>query len=310
MLGVMQVPSGAVRRKPFFTMQLNAYILAADPTWLERSVQAYYPFVQRIVVSFDNQGRGWTGLPIPVEECLQRLRRIDAEAKMVFCGGCFSGSVSDPMQNDTAQRNAALELASAGADWILQVDTDEWLPHPEALLRVLKRADALGLRGVEWPMRVLYRKLPHDKVLEVCAADGGDHFEYIAPIAVRSGTRLQHSRRTGEAFLRPVVNGDRRSMQLLRSPALGEIREELISSEEAIVHNSWARSPWEVARKLMTWSHSGWKVWVHYAVRWLPAAFLWPSQRNVHPLFGPVWPALRVCSQPIVQTMPEPVPGT
>ncbi len=282
-------------------MQIHAYVLAADPTWLERSVRSYYPFVRKIIVSFDEQGCGWTGRAVPVEECLQRLRRIDGDAKMEFCGGRFSSPASDPMSNDTAQRRVALELAGVGADWVLQIDTDEWMPRPEALVRVLHRADELGLRGVDWPMRVLYRRISPDRLLEVCAPDGEDHFEYIAPIAVRSGTRLEHSRRTGNAFLRPTVKGDTRSMQLSRSPLEGEVREELLAPGEAILHNSWARSPREVARKLATWSHSCGRVWFYYALRWLPSVWLWRFQRNVHPLFGPVWPALRVCPEPALE---------
>jgi hypothetical protein len=275
--------------------RINAYILAADPTWIERSVNAYYPFVDRIVVSYDRNSRGWTGAPVPVEECLTRLSVLDGDRKMRFVGGDFSSPVKDPMENDTFQRGVALAHASEGAEWVLQLDTDEFLPAPHALLDSIESADKLGVVGVEWPMRVLYRRIGTTDALEVCAPDGGDHFEYIAPIAVRSGTALTHSRRTGQSMLRAVVRGDSRSLQLRRPLEKGEIREQRLHSREAIVHNSWARSPVEMMRKLASWSHSGTAAWLHFLLRWLPATFLWRYQRNVHPLFGPVWPALRMC---------------
>ena len=106
--------------------RIKAYVLAADPTWLERSVGAYYPFVDEIVVSYDRSSRGWTGAPVPVEECLTRLRVLDGDGKMRFCPGDFSSPVQDPMENDTLQRGVALQLASQEADWVLQLDTDEW----------------------------------------------------------------------------------------------------------------------------------------------------------------------------------------
>jgi hypothetical protein len=274
--------------------RLSAYVLAADPTWLEHSVGAYYPFVDKIIVSYDRSGRGWTGAPIPVDECIARLKAIDGDRKMRFVGGCFSGPVWDPMENDTLQRNTALAIANEGADWVLQIDTDEWLPSFEVLNKAILRADEIGVPAVEWPMRVLYRALSDGNFLEVCGTDKLDQFEFIAPIAVRAGTPLAHSRRTNSSFLRAVVRGDTRSTQLLRPLGPGEFREELLEPMQAIVHNSWARSPRELRRKLRSWSHSGAKAWMYYAARWLPAVWFWPWMRNLHPFFGEVWPSLRI----------------
>ena len=278
--------------------RLHAYVLAADPTWIEPSVRAYYPHVQKIVVSYDRSGRGWTGAPIPVDECIERLRSIDDDRKMTFVSGCFSGEAADPMLNDTLQRNTALSCAAEGADWVLQLDTDEWLPDPVILLQGMRRAEALNLGAIEWPMRVLYRKLGGDRMLEVCSSGGMDHFEYIAPVAVRAGARLVHSRRTGGRFLRAVARGDVHSIQLHRPPADGETREVLLEPSSAIIHNSWARSPAQLRGKLASWSHSGLRAWFYYATRWLPAVWLWRWMKNLHPYFGEVWPALRVCQQP------------
>ena len=273
---------------------VNAYVLAADPTWLEHSVRAYYPHVRRIIVSYDREGRGWTGAPIPVEECLSRLRSIDADGKMRFVSGSFSTPVKDPMDNDTLQRNTALNIASEGADWVLQLDTDEWLPQWEPFAEAISRADSLRLNAMEWPMRVLYRRLADGRFLEVCSVGGHDHFEYIAPVAVRSGAFLVHSRRTAGTFLRSVVRGDQRSIQLHRPLGKGEVRESLLDFGEAILHNSWARSPADLRRKLASWGHSGLRAWLYYVGRWLPSVWLWRRMRNIHPFFGEVWPALRV----------------
>ena len=58
-------------------METNAYILAADPAWIEASVRSYYDRVERIVVSYDEDGLGWTGVPLDIEQCLRRLRAMD-----------------------------------------------------------------------------------------------------------------------------------------------------------------------------------------------------------------------------------------
>jgi hypothetical protein len=275
--------------------KIKAYILAADPTWIECSVSAYYPCVDEIIVSYDRRGLGWTGAPVALDECLERLRAVDFDRKMKFVPGDFSGAVRDPMENDTLQRNVALQLASEDADWVLQLDTDEYLPSPAALLGALQKADLQGAGALEWPMRVLYRNLPGGRALEICARDGSDHFEYIAPVAVRSGKRLVHSRQTNGAVLRALVRGDCSSVQLSRPLAVGEVREELLNSGEAIIHNSWARSPADLRRKLASWSHASARAWIYYWARWLPSIWTWRWMRNLHPFFGGVWPALRVC---------------
>ena len=274
---------------------LSAYVLAADPTWLEYSVRAYYPHVEKIIVSYDMGGLGWTGAPIPVDECLSRLKAIDGDRKMRFVPGTFSRRDMAPMENDTFQRNTALQLASEKADWVLQLDTDEWIPHVKPLLDAITKAENEGLPAVEWPMRVLYRMLADGRFLEVCAGGGLDHFEYIAPIAVRAGTRLVHSRRTEGGFLRAVVKGDNRSLQLLRPCQQGEVRQEALESQHAIVHNSWAREPYEVARKLRSWSHASLRAWMYFGTTWLPSAWFWRVMTDLHPFFGAVWPALRIC---------------
>ena len=63
--------------------RIKAYILAADPTWIEESVGSYYPIVDEIIVSYDVDGRAYTGVPLPVETCLQKLRSIDRDGKTV-----------------------------------------------------------------------------------------------------------------------------------------------------------------------------------------------------------------------------------
>ena len=42
-------------------MRLTAYILAADPAWIEASIQSYYDIVEQIVVCYDRDRLGWTG---------------------------------------------------------------------------------------------------------------------------------------------------------------------------------------------------------------------------------------------------------
>jgi hypothetical protein len=279
-------------------MKLNAYILAADPAWIEASVLSYYEIVNKIIVSYDEDGSGWTGTPIAVPECLERLRAIDRDKKMQFVPGHYARTDHTPMENDTYQRQCALDAAGHDADWVLQFDTDEFLPNPDALVKTLGLAQTRGdLDGVEWPMRVLFRRLHDGRYLEICARDGQERFEYPGSVAARPSARLMDARRVAGRFLRPVVRGDNRSLQLLQPVAPAEERLELLGSVDAVLHNSWARPAESIRSKISSWSHNdGYKSWLYYYLQWKPSSFMWWALRDFHPFARGLWPALKPCS--------------
>lgn len=273
-------------------MRLAAYVLAADPTWIEKSVAAYYDHVAEIVVSYDDDGLGWTGSRVSSDEALARLRAIDPAGKMRFVGGNHHSLATAPV-NELQQRQEALDSLADAADWVLQIDTDEVLPDVDVLTAALQHADAHGLQIVEWPMRVLYRQLSPRDFLVVTGKDGRGSFEYPGPIAVRPGVVLNDARRADGPFLRPVVDGDDASLQVVRPPVDGEDRSFRIREDQTILHNSWARSPAVVLRKVRSWGHyAGWRSWRYYAGTWLPSKYLWRWQRDLHPFSDGLWPRL------------------
>lgn len=276
-------------------MRINAYVLAADPTWLQTSVARYYHHVAKIIVSYDEASLGWTGAPVKARQCIEALRQLDAEHKMTFVAGSYHHYAGAPARGDTEQRSAALALAAVDADWVLQIDTDEVLPDWGALMKVIEYAECQGIDAVEWPMRVLFRALPGGRFLEVRGPHGEPHYEYPGPIAVRGTARLVDCRRASGPFLRPSVRGDLTSMQIARPPLSGEQRAELLSAKEALWHNSWARSPTAVRRKIRAWGHhQGLRSSLYYWCTWLPAPLLWRQLRDLHPFARGLWPRLAV----------------
>lgn len=272
--------------------RLAAYVLPGDLVWLERSLRQYYPLVDRLVVPVPSDSLGWTGAPIPVESALEIIRSIDVRGILTTVEGRWTDS-ADPMRADTAQRQAAIDTLGDEFDWVLQLDNDELLPRPERLHEILDVADARGLRAVEWPMRVLFRRTS-STVYEVVASDGRPRYDYPGPIAVRAGARLTDARRADGRFLRAVVRGDGTSLQVARDLDPGEVRVELLEHEDAIIHNSWARDTASIRQKMASWGHStGSGFSPYYWFRWWPSPILWRLQRDLHPFARGLWPALR-----------------
>ena len=138
--------------------RISAYVLLADPSYLAESIAAYYPHVDRIVLSYDESSTSWTGTPLPVEQCLAIVGELDIEGKCVAAPGRYARLDHDPLDNDTFQRQAALDAASEDADWVLQLDTDEVMSDPATFFRSLARAERVGASGLDYPARWLYTR--------------------------------------------------------------------------------------------------------------------------------------------------------
>ena len=271
--------------------RLGAYILPGDPTWLAKTLAAYYPLLDDLVVPVPVDAVGWTGRTLPVEEVLAIVRAVDHRGILRIVEGVWIDT-SHPMHAETAQRQAALDALVGRVDWVLQIDNDEFLPHTAALSQAIDAADDAGLSAIEWPMRVLFRRTRR-WVYEVVSTSGGAVYDYPGPIAVRPGVRLAHARRIEGSFLRPTVVGDDASLLVRRAAATDEMRWIGLQPQDAIVHNSWARSATAVWQKTRSWGHAdGLRTTAYYALRWMPAPVTWRFARDLHPFAGGLWPRL------------------
>lgn len=280
------VPSGTMAGMT----RLGAYVLPGDPVWMRSSLARVYDALDALVVPVPEDGLGWSGRPIPVDACLAAIDELDVRRIAVRVPGRWS-DVTNPMLADTAQRQAALD-AMPDVDWVLQLDNDELLPDLDTLLAVA--AESPGVSGIEWPMRVLYRRLGVGlDFAAVTGTSGRPVYEYPGAVLVRPGATLVDARRVDGPVVRVVVDGDDESVQVRHAPADGETRRLGLPADAAILHNSWGRSPGEIWRKTRTWGHAaGWRGIRYYAGTWWPARRTWPVLRDFHPFARGLWPRL------------------
>lgn len=278
--------------------RVGAYLLPGDPVWMRSSLSRYYEALDDLVVLVPTEGMGWTGRPIPVDACLSIIEKMDVRGIARRVEGRWVDKAS-PMRADTAQRQAGLDALVGEVDWVLQIDNDEVLPDVVALVELLDSVDEDTV-AVEWPMRVLYRHLGGTRYLGVSTVGGDPVFEYPGAIAIRPTARLDDARALHQgAILRLAVHGDSESLQLRQSPREGERRIDSLAPEQAIVHNSWGRSPSEIWRKTRTWGHAaGIGGVLYFVMRWLPSPLTWRWLHNVHPFADGLWPRLRPVTVP------------
>lgn len=275
-------------------MNFNAYILAADPAWIEASVLSYYAIVDRIVVSYDETSTSWTGTALDVDECLRRLRAIDVAGKLDYRPGAYARRefFDRPMESETYQRQTALEQASGGADWVLQLDTDEVMPDPRWLDQ-FKRVPTC-FSAIDWPMRTIFRAVRPHVFAEICSFRRRQVSSYPGPVAVRPNTRLRHARQSdAQTYRFEIAPTD-------TDPAAGgRVVDAVIDPSAAIVHLSWDRTEADILRKLRAWGHKHDFDAERYVRRvWRRTPKWWMAMYRFHPLVPRWWPALRLVELP------------
>ncbi|MEP7763056.1 hypothetical protein [Sanguibacter sp. 25GB23B1] len=236
-------------------MRINAYVLAGDPAWTAESVESYYPFVDRLVVSYDEENLSWSGHELEVPEALRRLEACDPGGKIVPLPGRWSAPDRFALDRETEQRQCALDAASEGADWVVQLDTDEVLGSPERFLMSLKRADAEGFDALHYPSRWWYQRAGagSDRVLERRRRFGGVRAEYPGAIAVRAGTRLSHCRQADVPHLRV----DFAATSTDPAHPADAVVHDVVTPDEGIIHLSWVRTAEQMERKRLVSGHAG-----------------------------------------------------
>lgn len=278
-------------------IRISAYVLVADPNFLARSLASYYDRVDRIILSYDQSAVSWTGTPLPLDDCLALVDEIDTARKCIHAPGRYARLEHDAFENETHQRQEALDAASETADWVVQLDSDEVMASPEAFFDALIAADSAGADALDYPSRWLYARYAPGRYLEASDRWGRVAASYPGPLAVRSGTRLRHARQTDAQLYR--VDMRRTNTDPWRSPSSRVDR--VIAPAEAVLHFSWVRTPEFMQRKF------GWSA--HAEALRPPAVYRRWRWRSRHPLVAAVTSPLRSSDWYRRVSIPEPPGG-
>lgn len=246
-------------------MKLHAYVLAGDPAWIPQSIGSFYRLVDRIVVSYDEQGLSWSGHPLSTEKSLSRIAAADPDGKVVLRPGRFSNPELMAMWAETAQRQDALDAASEGADWVLQLDTDEVVADPAAFRAAIDAAEAHCASALEYPARVLYARALSGRFLETCGRFWSTQSSYPGPAAVRSGTRLSHARQAAGV---PTYRVDVSAWNTDPARPSTTRVHRVIPRDQALLHLSWVRTEAQMAEKRAVSGHARGRDWDRELDRW------------------------------------------
>jgi hypothetical protein len=246
-------------------MRLHAYVLAGDPAWIGASIRSYYHLVDRIVVSFDRSGRSWSGAPMSIDQSLALIAAADPDGKTVLLPGDHVEPERYALLSETAQRQGALDAASEGADWVLQLDTDEIVPAPHVFARAVRTADERAASALAYPARNFYARTGSGAFLEHCGRFWTTQSGYPGPVVVRAGTTLSLARQARDV---PVHRVDVSPWNTDPAHPRGTPVHAVIRPSHALIHMSWVRTEEQMIEKSIVSGHSSERNWTRELDQW------------------------------------------
>ncbi|WP_308467495.1 hypothetical protein [Rathayibacter soli] len=188
-----------------------------------------------------------SGAPLSVDQSLRRVSAADPD-DIVFLlpGNHFRANDQHVLAVETAQRQDALNAASEGADWVVQLGTDEIIPNMGVVIQHLGAAAARRARALEFRARMFYARTNDRRFLERCARWWTTQAGFPGPILVAAGTTLTHAREAAQAPLYRVDispwSNDPAHSRAARVHAV-------IPCEQAILQLSWVRTEEQMQEK-------------------------------------------------------------
>lgn len=206
-----------------------AFLVSYDYEYLFTSLPLVYDFVDQIVLAIDINRQTWSGEGFDIPNLFfDEIKAIDTAQKIAFLEESFYSPVLSEAENEIAERNRISEWMGEGC-WKLQIDADEYFIDFEKVVRFLKDRDhllenpnahAVNVRA-NWV--TLFKKTPNGYLY----VDNREHFSFATNVVGR------------HYFARDLSAVDN-----------SEIRTDFVA-----IHQSWAREPQEILKKINNWTH-------------------------------------------------------
>ncbi len=238
-------------------------LVAYDYRYAYNALQRVYGLADEIILGLDEDRISWSQRPFSFarDEFGERIRRMDPLGKIRIEEGNFHGG-THPLANETSERNLLSRLCRPG-NWILQIDSDEYVLNPAQFLAWLPSAALDRDFKARW---ITVFKSFGDQCLVV--QEPAETIE----VGTRARGDYVYGRRT-------------------RVPADG--------SPLQLLHHSWGRTRDELEQKLLNWGHSRDFDVARFLAFWDGITLdNYRAARNFHPLHGPLWGRLGLIQLP------------
>lgn len=203
------------------------YLLSYDYSYIITSLKHIYKYVDSIVISYDINNKTWAGNNIQIPESFfLEIKKFDNLNKIIFYPDTFYVAGMQPMELETRQRNMMAE--KLGLDgWHIQIDSDEYAYDFQKITKLLRKNKYL--------LRIAKEK----------------HFNF----QVNFVTLFKQN---DEGFF-VITPFEEKCMLITNYPKYEYARltrkEQTLSLNYYLIHQSWAREESEIEEKINNWGH-------------------------------------------------------
>jgi hypothetical protein len=242
------------------------FCVAYDWPLLEISIPLIYHSADAIYLTIDNKRAGWSGKEYPFDEpgFLRLIKNLDTGKKITIEEDDFHVPTLSPMENEVRQRNIMANFMGKGG-WHIQLDCDEYFLNFGLFTSLLKGLKLIkkDFTNICCPFITLFKK--NDAGYFIIANSVKEALDFV-PVAC-SNPNYEYGRRNGYFNYHTSC---------------------------IILHESWAHTPEEVARKLDNWGHRNDFDGQRYFTFWDSVnENTFSAAKNFHPINPENWPGLK-----------------
>lgn len=203
------------------------YLLSYDYSYIITSLKHIYKYVDSIVISYDINNKTWAGNNIQIPESFfLEIKKFDNLHKIIFYPDTFYVAGMQPMELETRQRNMMAEKLGLHG-WHIQIDSDEYAYDFQKITKFLRKNKYL--------LRIAKEK----------------HFNF----QVNFVTLFKQN---DEGFF-VITPFEEKCMLITNYPKYEYARltrkEQTLSLNYYLIHQSWARGESEIEEKINNWGH-------------------------------------------------------
>ncbi|QGW29709.1 hypothetical protein [Phnomibacter ginsenosidimutans] len=236
------------------------FLVAYDFEYLKYALPSIYAAADKIILAIDLNRNTLTGEKFHFDDSFKQwVQHEDVNSKIEWLEKPFYQTGQSPLETIMYMRNQLLD-AMRPADWYIQIDADEYFLDFSSFVNELQRLPCnSGPTVVYCYWKTIFKKLGHQYLL---IAGNPEAF----PVATN----------------RPFNTSERNIDNA-----------EKIQCKQFVLHQSWARSEQEIAKKINSWSHAQDFDTVDFFHRWQAVnGWNYKLYRYFHPLHAPIWPYL------------------
>jgi len=202
------------------------FLVSYDYEYLRVSLPLVYPHANKISLAIDINRKTWAGNTFSISpDFFDWLKKIDTDHKISILEDDFYIPTLSTMENDTRERNMLGQFMGKGG-WHVQLDSDEYFYDFEAFTGYLRSKDHYLQNPEKTPVTVaaywitLFKKLDH----------GYLYINSYEPFRLATNN--------------PVYTSARNTGQ------------QTLYANFCVFHQSWARDPEAIHKKVKDWGHS------------------------------------------------------